>query len=93
MCEVNYVEKYHDIIYRVNQEGVMLDLVFFTIMIYFLCSYHEQCAAVILNRTRESNDNYNTHVRSKICPGIYHDIVYIVNKKGRRTRPGFFSQS
>jgi hypothetical protein len=29
MCEVKYVEKYHDIIYRVNQKGVMLDLVFF----------------------------------------------------------------
>ena len=62
MREVKYIEKYHDIIYRVIQKGVMLDLVFFTIMIYFLFAYHEQCAAVILNRTRESNDNYNTHV-------------------------------
>ena len=93
MCEVKYVEKYHDIIYRANQKGVMLDLVFFTIMIYFLFSYHEQCAAVILNRTRESNDNCNTHVRSKICREICYDIVYIANKKGPRSRPSFFSQS
>jgi hypothetical protein len=33
MREVKYIEKYHDIIYRVIQKGVMLDLVFFTIMI------------------------------------------------------------
>ena len=66
-------------------KGIIIDLVFITIVIYFRCSNRQQCAAVILNRTRESYDSYNTHVRSKICREIDHDTVYRDNEKGHHT--------
>ena len=73
MYEVKYIGKIIMTICLHSQQkkGVVLDLVFFTVMIYFWCTHHKQDAAGILNRTRESNDNYNVHCTKVTSPGFY----------------------